>query len=345
MHPWPTGAPWLAATPMVDLAFGQLRVPAGEEWVPAMSEPQPLSPEGRLYLPWAPSLDSLESAIEWLEAVVVALRGTGCALTLQMPADRLAASVLDRTFATDLSAVSTVVVLDPTCGLDTMGAKTRRAEIALRCASRGLGKPVLAAPLIGGLVSRQTLASWLAWASLNEVTSIVPIQVTPDPKASRRLLDWARAVGEPLDPSVEMALFQSDPLEVRDAASMIAASEMRWWIDPEPNGAGGRGVRNGLVAAQLLLLADVAGWLGEPLGFVEGHRQAARRVGGFEHDAWSLVQGGNLRLLDWLDQRAVATLEEWVAAASGESAEPSSEPPALGRFRSRFVADSKASAK
>lgn len=201
----------------------------------------------------------------------------------------------------------------------------------------------LLVPWIAGLWTASEMEDLAAWAAQRGFGAVVPVVVEPEPRTLRRFAEQVE-----LSESRTLRLFLQGgaggaPVEHRldEHRTAIDRSGLRWWIDRIPDHPSVRFERIRRVSGALGLL----GLLGagrESTGWVEGHRQAARRLEVERIDVRDLLRDGNLRLLDWLDRRVQDTLTGWFAATRALDGEP----PALERLRadrrsgSHDVADS-----
>ena len=190
----------------------------------------------------------------------------------------------------------------------------------------------LLVPWVPGLWRASELAGLGSWAMDQGADAVIPLAIAGSPKQLRELVDWT-GVSE----ARGLRLFLQDGAsgegqsELAEHRAALAETGVRSWFErcpahPRPRLEWVRRV-SGCLGLLALLGAGI-----RSTGFVEGHRQAARRLEVEQVDVRDLLAEGNLRLLDWLDRRVRHTLMEWFASSS----ELNGEPPELERMRARI---------
>ncbi len=159
-------------------------------------------------------------------------------------------------------------------------------------------------PLIPGFTDSPEL--WdLGCAALAraEVACVQPLTVELAPADRRRLAELG---GE----AVFEILFHGAPPPERDFARCATGHGLAAFV-PRPAGVGpARRLRNRRLAGDLALAGDLWLRLGRSVAAGQSLFRAARGADDTRRDLAGLAREGNLSILDWLDERSVAIVEE-----------------------------------
>ena len=183
----------------------------------------------------------------------------------------------------------------------------------------------LLVPWVPGLWRTAEFEQLGSWAQSRGFAAVIPIAVDGDP---RLLRGFAERVGLSEDRSLRLFLQDGESSAVSDHRAVLAASGIRSWFERTPDHPLPQVERTRRVCGALGLLS-VLGSGRRSTGWVEGHRQAARRLEMERIDVRDLLAHNNLRLLGWLDRRVRTTLTEWFAL----DPDLAGEPPILDRLR------------
>lgn len=187
------------------------------------------------------------------------------------------------------------------------------------------GTEELMVPWAPGLWRARELEALGTWASSQGYAAVIPLVVDGSP---RLLREFAGRVELNEERTLRLFVQEGDTSSLADHRAALASGGVRWWFERISEHPLPRLERIRRVSGALGLLG-VLGSDRRPTGWIEGHRQAARRLETERIDVRDLLAEGNLRLLEWLDQRVGETLVEWFEADPGLGGQP----PALVRLR------------